>query len=124
MISNATFPAMAAEPWSFALEITAIVVIGLVVLIGIQASRGKRRWLEPSWFQNPFIYNQPLFVFDAGSYYILAVAVGGAVLGMSRTPRNWAWELFLSMGAGLWIGTRLCVIAFRGRFQDADSPST
>lgn len=92
--------------WSFAFEMTASIAIGLVAVIGLQAFRDKHKWLKPSWFQNPFSFTQPILLFDAASCYVLAIAVGCAVLGMARVPRNWAWQLLLSIGAGLWIGTR------------------
>ena len=110
--------------WSFPLEMTVIIAIGLVFVIGLQARSGHKQWRRPSWYQNPLRFRQPVLLFDASSYYVLASAVGCAVLGLSRTPRNWAWELLLSVGAGLWIGTRLCLALFRGSFEDENGSST
>jgi hypothetical protein len=106
---------------TFLFEISAIVAIALFVLLGIQAARRREitesKWLRPSWLENPFRYDQPILLFDAGSYYFLALALGCAFLGLSKTPTNWAWELPLSIGCGLWVGVRLVLIAFRTSFK-------
>lgn len=101
--------------WTFPLKMIPLCAGGLFFVIGLQARRvrlSEDKWQRPSWFQNPFSYRQPLQLFDASSYYCLAAAVGCAVLGLSRSPKSWAWEMFFSMGVGFWIGVRLCVRIF------------
>jgi hypothetical protein len=109
--------------WSFPFEMSAVLAIGLLFILSFQANRlrtTEEKWLRPSWRQNPFSYKQPLLFFDASAYYMLALASGCAALGLSRAPMNWAWELPFAIGCGLWIGVRLCMIAFPKSLQPAN----
>ena len=108
--------------WTFPLKMIPLCAGSLFFVIGLQARRVRLtedKWQRPSWFQNPFSFRQPLQLFDASSYSFLATAVGCAVLGLSRSPTSWAWEMFFSIGAGLWIGVRLCVQVFDDSFEPA-----
>lgn len=106
--------------WGFLFGMTAICA-GAVFLLAVFQSFNKndqRGWYRPSWFQNPFAFNQPLQTFDSGSYDAMALGVGSLVVGLLSVPANWAWELPMSIGLGVWIGVRLCMVAFRDKIVE------
>jgi hypothetical protein len=104
--------------WVFPFKMIGVVSIGLVAIIGIQASRTmERQWPRPSWFGNPFGLDRPLSIFEAGAFYLFAVGISSAFVGFRSTPRTWAWELPVSIGVGLWLGTQVCLLAYSKCFQ-------
>jgi hypothetical protein len=108
------------EPsWSFALKFSAIIVVAMVFIVGIQASREKNkgRWPRLSWMENPFGLDRPLSGFDAISYYFLASGVSCAMFEFRSAPRTWAWEFPAVVGVGIWIGVRVCVKLFNSAFR-------
>jgi len=101
--------------WSFLFLMSGLVAAGLLLILGVQAARrgtAYDAWMRPSWFVNPFRCNQPLVLFDTASYFLFGLAVGCALIGMTRTPANWVWELPFSIACGFWLGVRLCMILF------------
>lgn len=111
--------------WTFAIKMIAIISIAIVVLIGVQASKGTttEKWPRPSWFENPFGLDRPISVFDAAAYYVLAAGISAAVVELRSTPRTWAWEILASAGVGLWLGSQICLIAYRRCFMTSPRPS-
>lgn len=110
--------------WSFAVEMVGIVVVGIVVLVGFQVGRcaSLAKWPRPSWFENPFGLDRRVSLFEASSYYVLAVGVSSAVFELRAVPRTWAWELPVAIGVGLWLGCRLCLVVFRTKFAEPARP--
>lgn len=104
--------------WSFAIKMICIVSIAIVVLIGIQASKGDttEKWPRPSWFENPFGLDRPVSIFEAGAYYVFAAGLSAAFVELRSTPRTWAWEILVSAGIGLWVGAQVCMVAYRRCF--------
>ena len=112
---NALDPKQFPNPsWSFPIKMIAIISVAIIFLIGVQdAHKGaETKWPKPTWFENPFGIDRPVSMFDAGSYYMLAAGLSGAVLELRATPRTWAWELPLSIGIGLWLGAKCCTMLF------------
>ena len=94
---------------------------GTVFLLAAFQSFNKndqREWYRPSWFKNPFAFNQPLQTFDSGAYDAMALGAGSLVAGLLSAPINWAWELPMSIGLGLWIGVRFCLVIFKNRIVE------
>lgn len=110
--------------WTFAVEMVGIVAAGIVFVVGFQAGRGTSmaKWPRPSWIENPFGLDRPVSLFEASSYYVVAVGVSSAVFELRAVPRTWAWELPVAIGVGLWLGAKVCLAAFRGRFADQHTP--
>jgi hypothetical protein len=116
---NSLGPEFNRPSWTFPFEMIPLCAVGLLFVLGMQARRARlseQKWQRPSWLQNPFNYRQPVLFFDAMSYYMLAAGLGCALLGLSRAPASWAWELIFSIGAGLWIGVRLCLYSLAASF--------
>jgi len=104
--------------WVFPIKMIGIISSAIVVLIGIQASKvTEKKWPRPSWFENPFGLDRPVSIFEVGAYYFLAAGISSALVGFNSTPKTWAWELLVSIGVGLWLGTHACLIAYRNRFE-------
>jgi hypothetical protein len=105
--------------WSFAVKMVGITSIAVVVLVGIQASKGTRtaKWPRPSWFENPFGRDRWVALFDASSYYVLAAGISSAVFELRETPSTWSWEILVSAGVGLWLGSQICLVAYRNQFD-------
>jgi hypothetical protein len=103
--------------WVFPIKLISVISIGMVAIIGIQASKTKvKKWPRPSWFENPFGLDRPVSIFEAGAYYVLAGGVSSAFVELRSTPQTWAWELLASAGVGLWLGAQLCLIVYRKCF--------
>jgi hypothetical protein len=104
--------------WVFAIEMVGFISIGVVAVVGIQA--GKRattaKWPRPSWFENPFGFDRPVSIFEAGAYYVLAGGISSAVVELRSTPQTWGWEILAAAGVGLWLGAKICLCAYRKCF--------
>jgi hypothetical protein len=113
-------PSTSAPSWRFAIELIAIVAIGVVCVVGLQAGRrsSTQIWIRPSLFENPFGPGRWVCLFDFSSYYMLAAGIGGSVFGLRAIPKTWAWEIPFAIGMGLWLGARICLLAFRSQFCD------
>lgn len=107
--------------WTFAIELTAIVIGGVIFVVGLQAFRHVpgREWPRPSWFDNPFGRDRWVPLFDAISYYMLAAGLSCAAFELREMPRTWAFEIPISIGVGLWVGSRACLVLFRQHFGQA-----
>lgn len=105
--------------WQFALIMICLVAFGILLVFFIQTINpsSPSRWYKPSWFRNPFNYKQPLQLFDMGAFYFLATGLGCLSLGANDVQFKWLWELPTSIGIGMWLGTRLCVLVYSDRFQ-------
>jgi hypothetical protein len=102
------------EPsWTFVIEMIAIVIAGVVFVVGLQGGRHApgTEW-PPSWFENPFGRDRWMPLFDATSYYVLAAGISCAALELRETPRTWAWEIPIAIGVGLLLGSRGCLVVF------------
>ena len=106
--------------WGFVLLIAGFVAFGVVFVLSIQSKNpwSPPRWQRPSWTSNPFNPKQPLYQFHLASYYFLVLGAAGAIAGLSLEPKNYAWQLVLSVGLGTWIGTRLSLGIFRDRLEN------
>jgi hypothetical protein len=110
--------------WGFAIKMIGIISIAVVVLIGIQASKTTEgKWPRPSWFENPFGLDRFVSLFEAGSYYMLAGGIGAAFVELRSVPPTWAWEILASIGVGLWLGARACLVVYRNRFETSPRAS-
>jgi hypothetical protein len=109
------------EPsWSFPLILTAIVAVGVVFVIALQKINplASGTLARPSWSTNPFVIRSPLLIFHVGAWCLMSLGVGSLMFGLLSTPRNWAWELPLSAGLGVWLGVRLMSIGANGVEHD------
>jgi hypothetical protein len=111
-------PSTRVPSWGFAIEMIAIVAVGVVFVVGLQAGRrsSTQPWIRPSWFENPFGPGRWVCLFDFASYYMVAAGIGGAVFELRAIPKTWAWEIPFAIGIGLWLGARICLLAFRPQF--------
>jgi hypothetical protein len=93
--------------WSFLPKMMALVAGGMVFVLGLQKINpsSTATWDPPRWSSNPFRLADPLAFFDFSAWYLISMGLGCFLLGMLRHPRNWAWELPISAGIGMWIGT-------------------
>ena len=104
--------------WVFPIKMIGIISVAVVVLVGIQASKTtEEKWPRPSWFENPFGLDRFVSLFEAASYYMLAGGIGAAVVELRSVPPTWAWEILASIGVGLFLGARVCLLVFRRHFS-------
>lgn len=106
--------------WVTFFVLIGIVAFGVVFVLSLQAANplAPSQWRRPSWFISPFALREPLLMFDFAAYYFLVLGTVSFVFGINANPRNWAWEIPLSVGIGAWIGVRFCVYTFRDRLID------
>jgi len=117
-----TLPGNFSKPaWPFFFEMIGIVAISVFCLTFFQLPKqtSGEKWIKPSWFANPFRLGQALSGFDLAAYCFLALGLGCLAIGLSREPKNWAWELPLSIGVGALLGVRAVLRVFSDRFEDA-----
>lgn len=117
-----TLPGDFSRPtWPFFFEMVGIVAISVFCVTFFQLPKQESdvRWTKPSWFANPFRARQALSLFDLAAYYFVVLGLGCLVIGLSREPRNWAWELPMSIGIGALLGVHIVLMIFKGRFEDA-----
>ena len=96
----------------FFFEIAGFCLLGVCFVVSIQKINpllSSAEWIAPSWSRNPFSLREPLQLFDFAASNLVAVGIACLLIGMIRSPQNWAWELPLAAGVGSWIGVRLCV---------------
>jgi hypothetical protein len=106
-------------PWYFLLEIGAfgVLAIPLVLSFSAASSRGPDKWRRPSWFASPFEFKQPTLLFELGAHCLISYGVGCAIYGTLDTPIIWAWEIPFAAGCGIWLGVRVSMLVYRGRFE-------
>jgi len=94
-------------------SICAVAIVALASFRRPPADEAHQAKLRLSWFHNPLSLREPLGLFDLAAYYFIALGIGLAAISLSASPRNWAWELPLSVGCGVWLGVRLAARLFR-----------
>jgi len=109
-----------AANWATFFVLIAFGAFGVFFVIALQSVNpmAPHLWRRPSWFSSPFDFRQPLLVLDLGAHYFLILGLASMISGLMGSPKNWAWEIPLSVGIGAWIGVRMCLVAFRERFAD------
>jgi hypothetical protein len=93
-------------------------VIGMIFVVGIQRfnSRSAPTWRYPAWGANPFTMREPLQFFHLGGYFVLASGVGALVHRVvDESIPLFEPLLFVSVGAGVIVGVRLCTVVFRSK---------
>ena len=101
---------------SFALLSAALCVGGMYFVWLLQKinPHSHATWERPSWFANPFApLGRPLELFHLAGWCSIATGMGALFLGLSSTPRDWAWELPFSAGIGVLVGVHLVAAAAR-----------
>lgn len=106
--------------WATFFILIGFTAFGVVFVAFVQRSNpwSPTRWRKPSWFASPFVFGQPVLIFDLAAYYFLVLGVASFAWEMTSTPRVWAWGLPLSVGIGAWLGVRLCRSLLRERFDN------
>jgi len=106
-------------PFYFPFAIIAFLALGVLYVISIPATlkHVSEKWQRPSWFLTPFNPKQPLVFFDFGAFGLMFYGLGCAVIGLSSAPTNWAWEIPVSGGCGVWLGVRLGMLVHRNRLE-------
>jgi hypothetical protein len=95
--------------WPFFGEMIGIVALGVVFVLGLQKINpmSTASWRLPRWSDNPFSLRQPLPNFHFSAWLFIALGLGSVVVGLVKSPHNWAWEIPLGIGVGAWIGVRI-----------------
>jgi|HubBroStandDraft_1064217.scaffolds.fasta_scaffold24110_2 hypothetical protein len=108
--------------WPFLAKIVALTAFGVVFVLGLQKinPRSIARWDPPRWSTNPFtLLRDPLGFFHLSAWYFISVGLGCLLLGLTRYPRNWVWELPIGIGIGTWVGVRMMSLLSQGDDGDA-----
>jgi hypothetical protein len=106
--------------WGALLAILCLTPFGLVFVVGLQTSTRQfgKAWRRPSWNLNPFTLFEPLQFFHLAAFASLAY---GAILTirLKFTPVPFYAEVLvpITMGIGLLLGIRLCMLLFRSKLE-------
>ena len=96
--------------------------IMILFVVGLQAANPLSApvWRRPSWSLNPFQPREPLQFFHLGAFHFMAGGVVGLVAAIFRGPAVVPLAVSLiSVGCGVWLGVRLCMVVFRRKMQAA-----
>lgn len=88
----------------------ALIGFSLFGVIGWSTLDSAKDWSAPSLRANPFDNHQPLQGLHAGAWGFLAGAVALFLVGLFKTPVDWAWVLPGCIGAGILAGVRVAAI--------------
>lgn len=108
--------------WSACPVLLLVCPIMILFVVGLQAANPLSApvWRRPSWSLNPFQPKEPLQFFHLGAFHSMAGWVVGLAAAVFRGPAGVPLALSLiSIGCGIWLGVRLCMIVFKRKMQSA-----
>jgi hypothetical protein len=93
------------------------VLVGFAVFgaISMAVLRPDKDWSSLSWHDNPFDMSQPLQSLHLSGWCFMAGSATLLVLGVFRSPSDWAWVLPASLGVGFLAAVRVVSFAFGRR---------
>ena len=107
--------------WSVIFAVLVFSTLAIPFLVGMQNflnPYSAPRWTKPSWYENPFNFQQPIQFFHLAGFVMMVLGISQLLTSsFPDLSSPSAGVLFLAIGFGDWLGVWICVFVFRRRFS-------